>query len=299
MKMLLARVPNIILILTFSFALATPSLSIAANGVEKTSISTIINHLRKINVSSDDPNIPLAAIPLLTEFKHKLRDLILNTINETHMSGKTAFETQRIVLEKLKGIGIKVEDKEDDTIKSDLVEPSYAYGRILRISIYRPASHPDLLVATTTIGISCGEDTSLYLFKERKSQWSLILTQEVNGYNSIDAAQGLFGYGISNDSGKYFYLVTVNITPWCTSNWQRIRYNVFRITSRSYESKLIISGKDTIYLGVESSPYRLHVKSQSFTLKYYGGDKLNPDGTAPLKTIRYQFKGDQALKETE
>src|SRR5262249_7368468 len=147
----------------------------------------------------------------------------------------------------------------------------YVYGDVYDIRIQQPEAHPDLLAVTTTIGVCCGDDTSFYLFKRENAEWRLVLAQEANDYDEIDGAQGRFTLAISppDKQGKFF-VVTANVNPWCTSNWQSLRYQVLRIGQSAYEPQILLSEKGTIYLAVDNPVYELKVQRNRFFLKFYG-----------------------------
>lgn len=238
--------PKLIMALIVAYLVAVPAIS-AASQVK--SISQTIRDLRKawqINEAPsvpDDPRIRPAARTLLKKLKHQLRDLLLDTINAQDHRIRSPERLKSNLLAKLKKSGIPV--------------GGYEIGDITGISIQRPERHPNLLAFTTTLGILCGNDTSLYLARWRGIRWELILALEANDYKEIDGAQGLFKYAISPPDRKGdFFVVVVDINPWCTSNWQAIRYKVFRVGSKPYRPKRIMSRKETVYLGSDLT-YRL------------------------------------------
>jgi hypothetical protein len=108
--------------------------------------------------------------------------------------------------------------------------------------------HPDLVAVTTAIDIPCGTDHSLYLFR-RDEGWALILARESNGYRTISGALDSFKYAVSpSDARGDFFVVTANVNPWCSSNWQTLRFDVRRIGDGPYASRVLFSDERVIFL---------------------------------------------------
>ncbi len=254
--------------------------NISTNAVQSSeeandSIKQTVSKLRDIKTDDMNPNIPLSAKPLLTRLKHQLRDLISETINARNNQQQKPRRLRASIINELKSDGITVEEPKETVDDENYVETDYVYGDIYNIAIERPATHPDLIVATTTLGICCGEDTSFYIFKNDGAQWKLVLGQETNDYDEISDAHSRFQYSISPpDNSNNFFVVTANVNPWCTSNWQQIRYAVLTLGSGAYEPNTVLSGEDAIYLGDEQ-PYNIAVRVNGFTLSFDGESNLD------------------------
>jgi hypothetical protein len=257
-------------------------------------IAETLASLRKIETEQFDAQIPRAAKPLLTRLKHQLRAFISDTINSEEGLQATPQYLQTKLLVRLQESGVKVQRWEEVAYSKDYFQKPYAYGDIYDITVEQPAGHPELLVATTTLGICCGEDTSLYLFKKDEGTWRLVLAQEANDYDKVSGGQGLFQYAISpTDAQGDFFVVTANVSPWCSSNWQSLRYKVLRAGPDPYQPRTILSAEDTIYLGVDS-PYEIHVKEKGFTLEFFG--ESNPEEITRKHVVSYRIKGDRVAK---
>jgi hypothetical protein len=86
---------------------------------------------------------------------------------------------QRAILERSdKGVGPIVSADDEDM---------YAYGEIPEAAVNRVPRHPDLIAATTTIGVMCGSDSSFHLFKRNGQKWDLIPAQEANAIRTSAA----------------------------------------------------------------------------------------------------------------
>ena len=233
------------------------------------SIAQTVAYLHRIK-AADDRDIPLAARPLLTDLKHQMRDLIVETISALGTESPSAESLRRTLWEQLTIHGVAIEQPKEGTGAEDFTESGYALGDVFDIQVQRPAGHPDLIVVTTTLEIPCGRDTSLYVVQKRDQLWTLVLAQEANEYENVSGAQGRFRYAISPaDAKNDFFIVTANVNPWCTSNWQALRYSVVRIGATAYQPWVLAAGEETIYLGA-TPPYRLEVGKKWFSITFEG-----------------------------
>jgi hypothetical protein len=170
---------------------------------------------------------------------------------------------------------------------------------VYSINFQRPAGRSDLIAVTTMLGVTCGDDTSLYIFRRVETGWKLILAQEANDFALVSGAQGMFSYDISAQDSKDFYVVTVNVNPWCTSNWQSIRYSALRIGRDAYEPVVLAKGEETIYIGVDPPVYQLVVRPKSFSISFAGegSDTDIMNGiTSRTHVIQYKIQDRQAVR---
>lgn len=274
---------------------ANPSI----NSPSTTSITETVKALSNIKVESYDTNFPSQAKALFTTLKHQLRDLITSKLNSDTSKIQNPSIVQAAVISELEQEGIKIGNPWLDN-KATLDDRYYTYGSIYEIRVEQPKNHPELIVVTTSLGVCCGEDTSFYLFRKQGSKWQITLEQEAKDYDYVDGAHGSFSYGISpSNKEKDFFVVTANINPWCTSNWQSIRYTVMREGAWSSHPEIILNASETIYLGVDDPVYKLDVKSDSFSLKFTGfsSSEEKYDGIiCRPHTVKFRIKGMQALR---
>ncbi|HEY0384527.1 MAG TPA: hypothetical protein VGC64_00880, partial [Pyrinomonadaceae bacterium] len=236
---------------------------------QRASVSETLNRLQAIKTDEFETRVPPAARPLLVQLKHQLRDLIADTLNAPAGRSAQRAALRARVLVKLGEMGIKVGDPPSDK------NYQYTYGYIEDIGFQTPPRHPELLAVVTSLTVRCGEDSSLYLFRREGVRWRLLLADEANNYEDIGGAHGLFGYAISPpDHRGRFFVVTVNVNPWCNSNWQSIRYKVLRPGNSATQPRVIMSREGEIFLGVEPR-YSLSVKENGFTLTFTGALNLD------------------------
>ena len=252
--------------------------------------------LRNFKTDWMDTFIPDGAAPLITSLKHQLRDVILNVLNARSPEPVSPDVAQSIVLSSLASQGVKVEQPHSTDLAPAPGEHEYVYGDIYEVTVRQPTSDPDLLAITTTLGVCCGDDTSLYLVRRQGQRWALIIADEADGYTEVNGAQGNFQYYVAEpDAEGNFFLVTAGITPWCTSNWQELRYKVTRPGSDARTPRVLMTAKDVIYL--QDDPiFELSGDPTGFSLRFQAGYSLDPGVFARDHILRYQVQGNQTLR---
>lgn len=212
-------------------------------------------------------DIAVPAQSLITALKHQFRDLITLTVRSN--PDEAAAELKQSVLLRLLSVGISIEDPVSGA-SSPGPDCRFQYGTIYGIEIVRPNDDKDLLVATTCLAVECGDDTSLYVFERHANSWNLAISRESNGYEDVSGAQGNLQYSVSprDDKGDYF-VVSADVSPWCTSNWQEIRYRAERAGKDPASPVIIAGGKDIIFLG-DSPPCSITTTPDSLCLEYNG-----------------------------
>jgi hypothetical protein len=256
-------------------------------------IRLTVQRLKTIKTDPMNPRIPDDARTLLKTLKHQLRDLIESTLNDHGTRNNPNPAQVRVkVLSALKRRGVSVALPQQGMSANEYFSTTYVYGQIDGVTIKRRANLPGLIVATVTLDLQCGEDTSIYLFRKHGSHWRLDLAQEANDYAEISGAQGRFDYALSPpDRFGRFVLVPVNVNPWCTSKWQSIRYAVLRIGRTPESPNVIARGDETIFLG-NDHPYRLRVAERGFRLDFDG--ESNPDEIVRRHHLVYRIDGARA-----
>jgi hypothetical protein len=228
---------------------------------------------------------------LLTRLKHQLRDLILTRLNQP---GAEIVSIQAEITAELNAAGVIVADPCKDRAGQDQEEgpgnppqagtaseqagnpcddhSNYVYGDILSIDIKQPDMHPELVAATTTLGVCCGSDTSLYLFQRQDVAWALILAQETNDYDDGSGAQGSFDYRVSPpDPAGGFFVVTANVGPSCTKEWVSLRYQALRPSGDAYVPQVLLNETQ----GIEWFGFTLEADVSAFTLKFWADQGLD------------------------
>lgn len=263
---------------------------------QTSSIAKTIMRLREIKGDAIESSLPETAPPLLALLKRQLRALLTHTI-QTQGELDTPQTLRARVLDELKREGVRVGQSPDIVGAAETFETEYTYGDIYDIQIEQPINHPELLVATTTLGICCGEDTSFYLFQRKDGKRELSIAEESNGYADVSGAQGRFSYAMSpSDRTGDFFVFTANVNPWCTSWWQSLRYRVLRRGGDADSPDVILSAHEIIYLGVDE-PYHLKIGRNIVTINFEG--ESNPDEINRRHEVSYRIEGERAMKIAE
>lgn len=260
----------------------------------RTAVAQTVASLKQIKVmnGSGCNIIPPTAKPLLTTLKHQLRDLVYERLKANyHQLSPQSLKTEIINL--LRADGVSVEEPEEAVVDDNYLDEVFTYGDIYNISLEKPLRHPDLLALTTTLGVCCGNDTSLYLFKDDGKQWKLIMAQESNNYDEVSGAQGGFQYAISPpDKQNKYFVVTANVNPWCTSNWQSLRYQVLRPGKSAEQPLIILSKKNSIFLR-DAPLYILNVQTNGFSLRF-DDETTWEDDSSGKRIVQYKIDGERA-----
>jgi hypothetical protein len=180
------------------------------------SIRDIVSELRRFHGDENrDSEVPPEVSRNLQALKHGLRDMIIQTLSEPNSATTEPNILATEVIEHLEREDVPVGD-------------SGGYGVISKIEFRRPAEYPSWLVATTTVSIPYGEDTSLYIFDLKGGTWKYVLSQETDGYAEISGAQGWLTYRVASAGGRP-YVMTADVSPAQASVWQALRLRVLRV----------------------------------------------------------------------
>jgi len=280
------------LLVILVLSLAVPHVNSQSNNITET-----IQQMRRVRVV-EDPSIdlpyevPAEVRPLLTQLKHGLRDLLGETLNSAPTASPSRLRSN--LLTRLSASGVRLADRRE--YKSIEEVPPFTYGGIWDITLHKPKGHRNLVAAVTTLEIGCGTDSSLYLFERRKAGWDLILAVESNGYVEVRNAHGSFEFGVSPpDQNGNWFVVATSITPWCTSNWRSLRYQVLRPGSSAYEPRIQFDASEGIYVGVDE-PLHLRVSRNDFSVDHADWFDLDNGLHNRMHLRRFTVKGDKVTR---
>jgi hypothetical protein len=222
-------------------------------GVAQASVWEIVTRLRQVKCEEPCAEIPPAVASDLTLLKHTVRDLISDTAS-TGLRASPAEIRSRVVA-KLEREDIPVGDEG-------------GFGVISEIEVARPAEYPAWLVATVSLVIPYGNDTSVYVYDIRDGAWHLGLSIESNGYNSISDAQGWLRYrvGLTSDDQSPF-LVAADVSPAHASMWQALRLSVLEVGETPDHPRVLVKRTFSYNIG---EPYQTAIRDGGFSLVYLG-----------------------------
>jgi hypothetical protein len=149
-------------------------------------------------------------------------------------------------------------------------ESWHPYGQIVSIRVEKPDSHPELISVVVTLNISCGEDSSLYVFEKKKNVWVLKLQREENNYADISGALQDLAYRVSppDKQGDWFLLVASS-HPWCTSCWNGVHYQILRPSDQPDQPHVVFEIERGFYRCADEQ-YRLSADVGEFSIAYQG-----------------------------
>jgi hypothetical protein len=243
---------------------------------------SIVTRLRHFEVEEFETDIPPAVARDLTALKHALRDLIVEIAAAPGAAAAPPSMLTARVIARLAREDVPVGDDCD------------CYGAITRIELWRPPEYPAWLIATTTLSIPYGGDTSVYLFETAGSSWKHVLSQEANGYSDIAGAQGSLKLQVSPaPAGEEPYLVTTDVPPWPTSMWQVLRLKILRI-GKSPGSPRVLADR-TLEYALDEDSYLL-LRASGFELIWLGGT-VNRElaGFRGVHYLRYAVSANRAV----
>lgn len=272
---------RISLCLLLPLLIAQPS----AFGQSVADIAHTLEQLHQVEIDDElGYDVPVAAIPLIPRLKHQLLHLFEHVLKDGGPD-LTATDAQRQMARKLRHAGIQVHD--------NTFEDS-GYGYIYKVEVKQPAGDHDLLVFRTTIGIACGEDSSLYVFQRLGSTWHKVIAIESNGYKEVKGALDDLHYGVSppDDQGRWF-LVYAHDFPRCISAWNGIEYLAIRPGPTATRPAVLVRRTENMYL--DDLP-KLTVERNWFAVKFETGDLTNSGPRMWVRTVQYQIVGERAIR---
>lgn len=274
------------------FILAALNINASAQNASDSStdsISSTVSALRQVNGEEVyESKIPPDVRALLTKLKHQLRDLVQKSLDaDANANAQTpAPVLQARVLASLRREGVSTGWPRDDV---------HTFGSVISVNVTRPRGHADLIAAATTVSVHCGSDSSLYLFRREGARWRLALADESNDYEDVSGARGRFDFRVSppDAQGNYF-VVAADVNPWCTSNWQMMRYRVFRVGPEAYAPRVALKGEEAIFLGTDFEGFRLTADADTFTLRFDSNQSLDPGRLVRPHVLKFKVEGERA-----
>jgi hypothetical protein len=272
------RTPRLVLILFGLFLISCQSAF-----PQESSLGKIAKKLRAIKFNEEEfpnPEVPKTAQELLPLFRRGIRDVIFaDAATETPPFIRSEDLRARI-LAKLRDAGLSL-SRDDNT----------DYGSLRELDVQTPGTNPSLLSIKMTVGISCGVDSSLYLFQRRGSGWVPVIILEPGPYEQVNGAMENLEYRVSppDELGNWYVLVAFS-HPWCTSCWSGVHYRVLRKSSDPEKPLLVYESAGGLYRCANQS-FRLTVGKNQFSLSYPNMMLRDFDLFAKISVDRFQIDG--------
>jgi hypothetical protein len=152
-----------------------------------------------------------------------------------------------------------------------------------------------MLAVIVTLGIKCGSDSMLLLYRRTPSGWSELMVRRSEPYSEVRGGWGDLRFAVSpKDSNGGWFVATVSTTPWCSSAWQGMPYALARPGPSPERPKVFFRGKSTTYLGDEDD---LVVKAERDFLEIrHDGSSVDPEILVRRHVRRYSVAGESVRR---
>lgn len=183
-----------------------------------------------------------------------------------------------------------------DGTTGDAVPPSDdRHGSLVAFEVSRVEGHPELLAVVATLTIKCGSDSMLILYRRTPYGWRETMVRRSEPYSEVRGGWGDLRFAVSpKDSQGNWFVATASTTPWCTSAWQGMPYELARTGPAPDRPKVFFRGKSSIYLGNESD-LLLRAEQDAVEIRHDGAS-LDPDILIRRHVRRYAVTGETARR---
>ena len=126
--------------------------------------------------------------------------------------------------------------------RAGLTEPSdFRFGYVSKLTLMRPIEYPAALVVRAGVSAGCGNDESVYLYRFSQTR-TLLLRAEGAGKWGSSVFETLFS-GPDEVGSRVFYVSWYDVQ--CGSNWNRLDYRLFRVSSGEESAVPLFSSTHT------------------------------------------------------
>lgn len=169
--------------------------------------------------------------------------------------------------------------------------PPDRHGNLLTYSVSSVGSHPDMLAVVATLGIKCGSDSMLMLYRRMAAGWSETMVLRSEPYGEVRGGWQDLRFAVSPaDAHGHWFVATASTTPWCTSAWQSMPYQLARPGAAPDRPRILFRGKNGIYLGNEAD-LLLKAERDAFEIRNDGAS-LDSDILVRRHVRRYSVAGE-------
>jgi hypothetical protein len=217
-------------------------------------ILATIDKLRRFSVEERDTDVPAALGTLHQQLKHQLRDFVFDALNRG-----------ADVQTELEKAGIRIDEGDGNS----------RYGRVLGVKVeWQPNGLATWAAVTTTLGVMCGEDMSLYLLEHDGKVWRPRLALESDFSKDVASAHGWLQYRLSRaGTDDRFFVVAAHMNPWCSSVWQMLRVDAFTIEPVSKTAKRVLKEETSICIENE---FEIKLLDNGFAIEYVAEERFIP-----------------------
>ncbi|MEA3009820.1 MAG: hypothetical protein QOJ91_1512 [Sphingomonadales bacterium] len=234
----------------------------------------------------DGTSVPPATGRRIEALKDRLRDFVRTMMD----CAPTAVEPAALTAAMAQRGGIS-----EGTTGDAVPPPPDRNGSLVAFEVSRVEAHPDMLAVVATVAIKCGSDSMLMLYRRQGGRWSEVMVRRSEPYSEVKGGWGDLRFAVSpTDPAGGWFVATVSTTPWCTSAWQGMPYELARPGAAPDRPKVIFRGRNTIYLGDESD-LLLKAERDAFELRN-DGSSLDPEILIRRHVRRYSVAGDSVRR---
>jgi len=265
-----------------------PAMCIRAQHPPAAGIPQLIESLRAIPVPGDPEaanQVPPQARPLLQSLKQQLRNLIARSLENGPAPDPAA-----VLRSALGPQGLHLDGGDSD--HSALASQHYA--QTVSIRMERPVNNPKLLTVETSIGIACGDDSSLYIFGAKGASWRNLLALEADSYDNISGANGHFSFSISPPGRSgHWYALAARMSPQCASLWRPMTYEVLRPGPDPWHPDVLLSGSETARWDHDLTTA---AGLKTLQVHFIGSMHLETLANQREHILNFEIKGDRILR---
>ncbi|HEX8375449.1 MAG TPA: hypothetical protein VF606_09755, partial [Geminicoccaceae bacterium] len=169
------------------------------------------------------------------------------------------------------------------------------HGGTLTYEVSRVKAHPDMLAVVTTVGIKCGSDSMLMLYRRTRTGWEELIVRRADPYGEVRGGWQDLRFDVSPaDAQGRWFVATVSTTPWCSSSWQGLRYALARPAEDPARPKVFLDEKTVTWLGAEEE-LQVRAEEDAFELRHVAGS-IDPAVHNRRHVRRYSVSGEAARR---
>ncbi|HEX8126189.1 MAG TPA: hypothetical protein VF548_11450 [Allosphingosinicella sp.] len=242
--------------------------------------------LTAVPLEEDGTSVPPAAARRIEAVKDRMRDFVRSMM----ACAPTSVDPAALAAAMAQRSGVS------QTAPSDsAAPPEDRHGSAIAFDVSRVEAQPDMLAVVATLGIKCGSDSILILYRRTRPGWREVMVRRAEPYSEVKGGWGDLRFAVSPaDATGNWFVATVSTTPWCTSAWQGMPFELARPGAAPERPKVIFRGRNTIYLGNESDLV-LKAEPGAFEIRN-DGSSLDPEVLIRRHVRRYSVAGDSVRR---
>jgi hypothetical protein len=236
------------------------------------------------------------ATPALMDVKHGLRDWIERHLQELPADGDEHVFAARLNhdLQQADLFCAAASDLKKDRCDHSPDADWSATGYVEAVRLERQER---LLFVRTRVGILCGGDDSAYAYERIGDRWRRIWADEQSIASGVEyRPQDITGFRVSGPDRRSpeRLLLLLGHETWCTSNWYRVYFRLWRLRPGDAGARLLFDGAEPAFFAKEP-PLEGSVSDNDATVEYTAGS-LDPDFHSYEAVRRYEIRGDTVVR---